>query len=124
MISKVMNAVLLALLGIVVGTVGTVAQQATWTLGSAVIPWGVVGALLAVACLFIGLRVVNLHRWPVIWAAVGLLATVCVFAVGSQGGSVLIPLNGAGIAWAIGPFVLALVIIGWPRLPNRTAAAE
>ncbi len=124
MAQKILNTIVLVLLGIAVGTVGTIAHQATWMLGSATVPWAVVAALVVVACLLTGLRLLNSTRGAALAAAIGVLVAVSVFAIGSAGGSVLIPLNAEGIAWAIGPFVLTLIIVSWPRLRTREAASS
>ena len=57
---------------------------------------------------------------PGIFAAVGLVATVFLFALPSAGGSVLIPANLYGYLWIFSPTVISLIVLAWPsRLKTR-----
>lgn len=124
MSSKILNAVLLFIIGIIVGTVATIAQQSTVTIAHASLPWGVVAALGAVATLLIGLRLVNPGRLQACASAVGAIVAIALFTVPSAGGSVLIPANTAGYAWVIGSVSLSLIIVLWPNLGGRTATTK
>jgi hypothetical protein len=124
MASRILSYVLLFVVGVIVGTVGTVAQQSTTTLLGVSIPWGEILGLLAVASLLIGLRLVNAGRWQAFTAAVGVVIPVAIFTLPSQGGSVLIPGNGLGYAWIYGTVVIAIIVIGWPERRARRDVAE
>lgn len=120
MLSRILNAVLLVLAGILVGAVGTVAHPIDVTWGVS-IPLGLAGSLLAVTLLLAGLRLLATTRVPAILAALGAIATILLFTQQSPGGSVLIPNTLAGQIWLVGPLLIAAVVIAWPDLRRRGA---
>jgi hypothetical protein len=120
--ARILNYVLLVIAGIVLGVLGTVAQQTILSIGRTALPSGLIIALLAVGCLLVGLRLVNRSRWPSFAAALGVVIPAAVFAVPSEGGSVLIPGNAYGYGWILGAFALAIAIVGWPSSRIRAAA--
>lgn len=113
MLSRILNAVLLVLAGILVGAVGTVAHQieVTWGVG---IPIGLIGSLLAYTALLVGLRLLASTRVPALLAALGVIATILLFTQQSPGGSVLIPNTLAGQVWLVAPLLIAAVVVAWP----------
>ncbi len=113
--TRVVNAVLLLIVGIVLGGVGTVAHQITLDWGVA-LPVGLVGSLLAFAALLTGLRLLASNRVPALLVALGTIATILLFSQQSAGGSVLIPNTLAGQIWLVGPIVIAAVVLAWPDL--------
>ncbi|GIT80679.1 hypothetical protein LLS1_23480 [Leifsonia sp. LS1] len=123
MLSRILNAVLLVLAGLLVGAVGTVAHpiDVTWGVG---IPLGLIGALLAYTSLLVGLRLLAATRVPAILAALGAIATVLLFAQQSPGGSVLIPNTLAGQIWLVAPILIAAVVVAWPDVRRRPARPE
>lgn len=120
MLSRILNAVLLVLAGVVVGAIGTVAHQidVTWGVG---IPLGLIGALLAYTALLVGLRLLANSRVPALLAALGAIAAILPFTQQSAGGSVLIPNNLAGQIWLVAPILIAAVVVAWPDVRVRTA---
>lgn len=110
---------LLVLAGAVTGAIGTVAHQGLWTVGSVGLPLPFVAAVVAVAALMVGARLVAGSRRPAICLAVGIVGTIVLFAGRSAGGSVLIPAGALGEAWVFTPPVLCALIVLWPKLPAR-----
>lgn len=114
-----------AVLGFVVGVIfagmGTVAHQSTVQLGPLEIPWGLILGLLGITALLVGLRLVLHDRVTVLFTALGMLLTIFVLSLRSTGGSVLIPEGALGLAWTMGPAIIAAIVIAWPRLPARPA---
>jgi len=104
-------------LGLIVGAIGTFGHQLTRELGVP-IPLGLIAALVAVVCLLAGLRLATESRILAALAALGIVVAVGVLALPSANGSVLLPDNIAGIAWAIGPTLIAVVVLGWPRIQH------
>ena len=128
MLSRILNAVLLVLVGAIVGAIGTVAHQISVTWGVPV-PLGLVGSLLAYTALLVGLRLLGRNRIPALCAALGAIAVILLFTQQSAGGSVLIPNNLAGQIWLVAPIVIAAVVVAWPdvrgrRTPVRAAAED
>ncbi|WP_025158370.1 hypothetical protein [Leifsonia aquatica] len=128
MLSRILNAVLLVLAGILVGAVGTVAHPIDVSWGVS-IPLGLIGALLAFTLLLVGLRLLARTRVPAILAALGAIAVILLFTQQSPGGSVLIPNTLPGQIWLVAPLLIAAVVIAWPDVRRRdpraaTVAAE
>lgn len=123
MASRVLNLVLLLCVGAVFGTLGTVAHQSTLSVLTAELPWGITVALIAVACLIAGVRLVTTDRMPALMCAIGVLGAIALFSFKSTGGSVLIPDNALGKIWVIAPVVIAAIVIAWPRIIRRPASA-
>jgi hypothetical protein len=124
MLSRIVNAVILVVLGAVAAAVGTVAHQATVALAGAPLPWGLVLSLCAVACLLAGLRLVAESRVPAFAAALGVVGMIGLFSLRSMGGSVLIPNNLVGQLWVFGPVVIAAIVIAWPRVSRHRGDAQ
>jgi N-acetyl-1-D-myo-inositol-2-amino-2-deoxy-alpha-D-glucopyranoside deacetylase len=102
-------------LGVGTGTIGTFAHQATWSTGAAVLPVGLIAAVLAVACLVAGLRIALDSRLHAALAALGAVVAVAVLALPGPSGSALLPANPTGFAWTIVPTLVCAVILAWPR---------
>ena len=51
-----------------------------------------------------------------------MLALTAALALTAGGGSVLIPSNVAGYVWTIGPVVIAVLVLGWPRIDRGAGA--
>ena len=108
-------------MGVLVGSITTVVHQNTVDVGAIEIPWGLVLGLIAIAGFFIGLRMVVQNRWVVFFAALGLVGTIFVYSLKSPGGSVFIPNNLWGTIWAVGPALIATIVLVWPKLPAKDA---
>ena len=111
---------LLALIGGgIVALACTPLNQATVVLGGVTIIWGVVVALLVTAAYLVSLRLLSATRWLAIFGAVGVIAGVLWMTLEGAGGGVLVPANLAGTIWAIGPSIVAVIAIAFPRLRAR-----
>jgi N-acetyl-1-D-myo-inositol-2-amino-2-deoxy-alpha-D-glucopyranoside deacetylase len=102
------------------GAIGTVSHQIT--VGS--FPLGAILALLLVLALLAGFRLFFDSRLVGIAAAVGVVAVTALLTGPGSGGSALIPANAAGYSWTFGPTIIALIVLAWPQLPQRRAAAS
>lgn len=109
---RIAASVLALVIGAVAGAIGTAAHQA-------IPPFGLILALVMVACLLGGLRILFESRLVAAAAAVGVLGAVAMFAGSGPGGSVLVPASDPGYWWTFGPAVAAFVVLAWPRLPAR-----
>ncbi|GEL45736.1 hypothetical protein KQI48_18585 [Cellulomonas hominis] len=96
------------LLGVVVGSVGTVLHRSTP-------PWGVVVCLLLVLAASVAVRASG--GWVASVALlVGLFLSVQVLSGRGPGGDVLVPAGGAiGWVWAIGSLAVAVAVALAPR---------
>jgi N-acetyl-1-D-myo-inositol-2-amino-2-deoxy-alpha-D-glucopyranoside deacetylase len=115
----IVTGILMLVVGAVSGAVLTLVHQATVPIAGTVVPWGAIVALAITAALLAGLRIVSPTRIPALGAALGLLVTNALLALPTAGGSVLVQANLAGYAWTFGPVLIAVVVLGWPRLPAR-----
>lgn len=105
--------------GLGAGVLGTIHHQSTVSLFGAAVPAGLIVALLIVAALLAGLRVVFDHRAPATFAAIGLIVVLLIFAQPGPGGSVLIPADPIGSVWTFGAPVIAAFVLAWPRLTSQ-----
>lgn len=121
--SRVGSLLLAGLIGVVYGAVATVGHRQEFRIGEIAIPWGVVAALVGVAALLLGIRLVAGGRWAAAAAAVGIIGIVALLSLPGPGGSVLIPSGLVGTIWSVGPALIAVLIVAWPSLPQRRAAA-
>ncbi|GAB3390283.1 hypothetical protein GCM10027568_13910 [Humibacter soli] len=112
MLVRVLVAVLLLVAGIVFGTLGTLVHSAT--IGTTAVPWGVVVALLALACLLAGIRLMSDGRLYAACAGLGALVAIGILSQKSFGGSVLVTDSTVGWVWLGGAVVIALLVVGWP----------
>lgn len=105
---SVLRALGFALLGALVGSVGTVMHRS-------VRPWGVLVCLLLVLAASVTARAAA--GWVAsIALLVGLFAAVQVLSTRGPGGDVLVPADGAiGWVWAIGSLAVALAVAVAPR---------
>ncbi|MCI4659884.1 PIG-L family deacetylase [Cryobacterium zhongshanensis] len=106
--------------GVVFGVLGTVAHQATVSVGSVTLPAGLVLATLAASALLIGLRLVLDDRVVVLACTIGLVGSIFLLSLKSTGGSVLVPAGLAGTLWTALPTLVASLVLAWPRLPQRS----
>lgn len=87
--------------------------------GDVSVPLGLIGSLAVVAALLAGMRLAFAERAAPIAAAVGLIAGMVVLTLPGNSGSLFLPDDPAGYIWAIGPTVLAIVVIAWPQRSPR-----
>jgi LmbE family N-acetylglucosaminyl deacetylase len=118
-LERIGGGVLAFALGALFGLLGTLAHQATVTIGAIEIPYGLILSLVATSALLIGLRLVLHDRLVVLLCAIGMLGSIFLFSLRSVGGSVLIPQSMSGLIWTIVPTLVAALVIAWPRLPAK-----
>jgi len=107
------------LVGLVYGTITTVGHRHAWQLGDVTIPWGLILGLVGVAALLIGIRLVAGGRAAATAAAVGIVGAVALLSLPGPGGSVLVASGVVGTVWAVGPALIAVLVVAWPSLPSR-----
>lgn len=113
---KVAGSLLALLTGIAVGALATVNHQVSvgWFAGR--LPLGIAASLTLVAALLVGLRLVFENRLLPGLAAAGILTSIGILSLMSTGGSVLVPANALGWTWTFGAPIIAITVLGWPRL--------
>src|SRR5690606_32380301 len=116
--AKALACAVALVLGVGVGILGTVTHPSTAMIAGVVVPSGLVVAFIVATALMVGLRLVFGSRSPAIWAAIGIVLVLLVFAQSGPGGSVLIAANVPGYAWTYGVPLIAAFVIAWPRLPS------
>jgi hypothetical protein len=99
--------------GLVYGAIATIGHRHQLRLGDLVLPWGIVAALVGVAALLIGIRIM-IGRLAAGAAAVGVIAIVALLSLPGVGGSVLVPATTVGTIWAVGPALIAVLVVAWP----------
>jgi len=108
-----------AVIGVINGAVATAGHRHEIRIGEIVFPWGLVAALTGVLALLLGIRLVAGGRWVAAAAAVGVVGTVALLTVPGLGGSVLVAGDVEGTVWAVGPALIAVLVIAWPKLTER-----
>jgi hypothetical protein len=78
------------------------------------VPLGLIGALAIVAALIAGMRLAFGERAAPIAGAAGVILGSAVLVLPGNSGSLFMPQDPVGYIWAVGPALLAIVIIGWP----------
>ncbi|WP_309709262.1 hypothetical protein [Pseudolysinimonas sp.] len=91
-------------------------------LGDVSVPFGLIGGLAVVAALLAGMRLAFAERAAPIAAAVGVILGSAVLTLPGNSGSLFMPEDPIGYVWAVGPTVLAIVIIAWPERSSRVRA--
>lgn len=108
--------------GLVYGILGTVGHRHAWQVGEVSIPWGLALALVGVAALLVGIRLVAGGRAASAAAAAGVVASVAVLSLPGPGGSVMVLSGPIGTVWAVAPALIGVLVVAWPSLPSRSAA--
>jgi hypothetical protein len=106
--ATLLSSVFAALVGIVVGLITTFTH-------SQFAPWGLVAGLAIVAALIGGFRLVFGSRVVGAAAALGVLGAAAALALPGAGGTVLTLDGITGWVWALGPAVIALIVLLLPR---------
>lgn len=120
-VARALTAVLALGLGGLVGVTLTFVHQSTLEVGSTIVPWGIIIAVVIVTALFVGLRLVFDTRIVPGFAAVGVLGASALLALPNTSGTVLVPGNTAGYVWTFAPVVVAALVLAWPRFTQPTA---
>ncbi len=118
--SRIGTLVIAFLVGLVYGTIATVGHRHAWQLGDLTIPWGLILGLVGVAALLVGIRLVAGGRWAAAAAAAGVIGAVSLFSLPGPGGSILVVGGVVGTIWAVGPALIAVLVVAWPSLPSRS----
>ncbi len=105
-------------IGAVYGAVATVGHRAAVQIGDVSLPWGLVAALVGVAALLIGIRLVAGGRAAAAAAAAGVVIVVAILTLPGPGGSVIVVGDLVGTVWAVGPALISVLVVAWPKLPS------
>ncbi len=115
--------VLALVVGAIYGTLGTVGHRQVWQVGEVRLPWGLVLALVGVAALLVAFRTIGGGRLVAAVAGLGVILMVGLLTLPGPGGSVLVVGDLTGTVWSIGPALVTVFVVAWPRLPQRTRQA-
>lgn len=111
--------------GVLVGVLGTFKHQVGVSAATGTgWPIGLVLSTAMVALLLAALRLSFRPRWYALAAAVGVVGAAGVLLLPGPGGSQVVLLNYAGVAWAVTPAIVAAVVVGWPRRVRRAQAPD
>ncbi|PWC03003.1 hypothetical protein [Agromyces badenianii] len=116
--SRLGSIVVSFLIGLVYGALGTVGHRAAIQIGDISVPWGLAAALVGVAGLLLGIRLVAGGRAAAAAAGAGIIVAVAVLTLPGPGGSVLIVGDLTGTVWSIAPALIAVLVVAWPALPS------
>ncbi|KRC58632.1 hypothetical protein ASE14_18975 [Agromyces sp. Root81] len=116
--SRIGTFVVAFVIGLVYGALGTVGHRASLQIGEVSIPWGLVAALVGVAGLLLGIRLVAGGRGAAAAAGAGIVVATFVLTLPGPGGSVLIVGDLTGTVWSIAPALIAVLVVAWPKLPS------
>lgn len=115
--SRIGTIVIAFLIGLAFGALATVGHRSTLRIGEIAIPWGLVAALIGVAALLLGIRLVAGGRAAAAAAGAGIVVAVAVLTLPGPGGSVIIVGDLTGTVWSIAPALIAVFVVAWPKLP-------
>jgi hypothetical protein len=122
--SRILGHVAALLLGALFGAIGTVVHQIDISVfGLFDLPIGLIIALVAIALLLTGLRMIAPSRLASALAAAALIGMVALLTLESPGGSILVPAGPTGLVWLFGSTLIAVVVIAWPKLGERRRPA-
>ena len=122
LLARIGTYLLAGLIGVIYGAVATLGHRQVLRIGDVVIPWGLAAALVGVLALLVGIRLVAGGRSVAAAAAVGLVGIVALLTLPGPGGSVLVAGDVTGTVWAVGPALIAVLVVAWPKLPERRTA--
>jgi hypothetical protein len=104
--------------GALYGAVATVGHRQQLRIGDVSLPWGLVAALVGVAALLVGIRLVAGGRAAADAAAAGIVGMVALLTLPGPGGSVLVVGDLVGTVWSVGPALISVLVVAWPKLPS------
>jgi hypothetical protein len=104
--------------GALYGAVATVGHRQELRIGDVSLPWGLVAALVGVAALLVGIRLVAGGRAAAAAAAAGIVGMVALLTLPGPGGSVLVVGDLVGTVWSVGPALISVLVVAWPKLPS------
>jgi hypothetical protein len=112
------------IVGLILGVVGTFGHRGVIGVGATDLPWGIVVAVAGAACFLVGTRLYSGSRLVTLAGTIGLLIPIFVFSLQGPGGSVVIVGDTLGRVWDFVPALIAVGVLAWPRLPERSASAQ
>lgn len=107
--------VIVALIGAVFGAGGTISHGAHW----GPVPTGLLLGILACGGYLVAVRALTDDRLAAFAAAIGMIGMQMTLSGLGPGGSVLVPDTVIGRIWTYATAGMALLVIAWPRLPQR-----
>jgi hypothetical protein len=110
------SSVFALLVGLVVGVITTFTHHQF-------LPWGLISGLLVVVAMVTGFRLVFDSRVVAAAAALGVVVASGILTLPGAGGTVLTVTDPPGWMWAIGPTVLSVIALAWPRPRSRPATS-
>ena len=116
--SRVGTLLVAFIVGAIYGAVATVGHRQALRIGDVSLPWGLVAALVGVAALLVGIRLVAGGRSAAAAAAVGIVGMVALLTLPGPGGSVIVVGDVVGTIWSIGPALISVLVVAWPKLPS------
>ena len=116
--SRVGTLVVAFVIGAVYGAVATVGHRQELRIGDVSLPWGLVAALIGVAALLVGIRLVAGGRSAAAAAAAGIVGMVALLTLPGPGGSVIVVGDVVGTIWSVGPALISVLVVAWPKLPS------
>jgi len=115
MITRVLTLILAFATGAGMGFVLTFThRQYVIEAGDLRVPLGLIGGLAIVAALLTGIRLAFGDRLAALLAAAAFVLASVALILPARGGSALVLEDPISYTWAIGPTVIAAVVIGWP----------
>ena len=121
----VAGALVAAIAGLLVGTLGTFKHQAgVDAVTGTGVPYGLVLALAMVAAVLLALRVAFGTRLYAAAAGVGVVAAVVIFGRPGPGGSEVVPPGPVGLVWWIAAVVIAVLVVVVPGGRRRTHSRD
>lgn len=87
------------------------------------VPVGLIGGLVIVAALLVGMRLAFAERAAPLAAAAGVILAAALLALPGSSGSVLVLDDPLGYTWALGPTVIAVIVIAWPSRRRQVRSA-
>jgi len=121
LLNRIATLVLAFIVGAIYGTLGTVGHRQAWQVGDVSLPWGLVLALIGVAALLVAFRTIGGGRLVAAVAGLGVILVVGLLTLPGPGGSVLVVGDLTGTIWSIGPALVTVFVVAWPRLPARAS---
>jgi hypothetical protein len=110
--ATLLSSLFAVLVGVVVGVITTFTH-------AQFLPWGLMAGLAVVVALVLGFRLVFDSRVVGAAAAIGVIVASAALALPGAGGTVLVLTSPAGWIWALGPAILAAVVLLWPGAARR-----
>ena len=86
-------------------------------------PWGLIAGLAIITALVAGFRLVFASRIIGAAAALGAIGATALLTLPGAGGTVFVLADPLDYAWALGPAILAVIVLLWPAPAGRREGA-